>query len=244
MAHIDVSLTRAQRKLVESNVPLARYLARVTWSRNPNEIDFEEITSVAYQGLLTAALRFDPARPDIRKGDLENGKAFAGYARQRIVGTILDWQRSLDHVQRSYRQIYKLLRASGYGNGATTAELALATGLTVEKIRSVTHAVESTPVSWNHETSTPGDGPDGIVRDLPAPNNVESSALETAITRSVQTTIKELTEVQQVIVTLRYYSGSELKSIAETLGLSLTTVREEHTDAILKIHEAMRRKAA
>lgn len=230
-----------QKALVVKNLALARFLARLVWAKNPNEIDLEEVTSISYQGLVTAVLRWDPSRAQINPDDLISGKAFAGFARQRIIGSILDWQRGVDHVQRSYRGIYKLLRASGHGQGKTEEELVILTGLTAEKIRAVTRAVESTPISLDSPPDQWEDFPSYSL-DLPAENNVESSALETVIKNSVVAAIESLPELHRTVIALRYYAGVELQAISGLLGLGLTTIRDVHSDAILTIHTEMLNK--
>jgi len=217
-------------------MPLAHFLARTVWKRNTRDIDLEEVVSVAYQGLVTAALRWDPTGREIRPEDLESGKAFAGYARQRILGTIMDWQRGADHVQRPYRRMYKLFVAEGWGAGKTEAEVAKATGIELEKVRQVIRAVEFPPKSLDLQQDTEFNDSLGV----PSEVNVESSALETHIKTAVASSLSELPQLQQVVIALRYHTGMELQIIAAELGLSPTTVREAHTEAVLAMHTAMR----
>jgi RNA polymerase sigma factor (sigma-70 family) len=234
-------MDEAQKALVVNNVALARFLARLVWMKNPNGMDLDEVVSVAYQGLVTAALRWSPEGRAINPEDLISGKAFSGFARQRIIGSIIDWQRGVDHVQRSYRGIYKLLTASGLGQGATIPDLMVTTGLTSEKIRSVIQAVEATPISMDSPPDQWEDFPDYSL-DIPAVQNVEASALETSIKNSAVAAFQTLPKLHQTIVALRYYENIELQTIAGMLGLGLTTVRDAHSEAILTVHAAMLHK--
>ncbi len=237
MTKDDGRLTKEQAWLVEKNIELAHYLARIVWRRNPNGIDIEEAVSVAYTGLIKAARRWDPTRADIRPGDIENGKAFAGYARQRITGAIMDWQRSVDHVQRSYRAVYKALQAAGYRRGVSLEDAAVAASLDVDKARAVARAVETPAVSLEAATELFGVDPQSA-------DDVESTALTTTIMNAVVATLQDLSPLQQTVVTLRYYSGLEPSAIAREIGVSPMMVKQAHAEAVLRIHEAMRHRVA
>lgn len=230
----DTRLTAEQRLLVESNVDLAHHLARDAWSRNVDNLDLEEVVSIAYQGLVKAALKFDPSK--MTPETVANGKAFSGWARRWIVGGILEWQRQADHVQRSYRQIYKRLIAAGY-NRRNLSALADELGEPVEKLRQIIQAVEMTSVSLDEQA-----GPDLSLPkygEVEADHDVESSALEATITLSFGLAHLELTEEQQVIIALRYYFGLEFQQIAQEMEVTLNYVRDAHSEAILDLHEAM-----
>lgn len=233
----DGRLTKEQSWLVEKNIELAHYLARIVWRRNPNGIDIEEVVSVAYTGLIKAARRWDPVGRVIRPEDLENGRAFAGFARQRILGSIMDWQRSVDHVQRSYRGVYKSLQVVGYRRGRTLEEAAVLADVDIDKARAVARAVESPAVSLEAVTDLYGVDPQ-------SDEDVESSALTTTVLNAVVTTLQELSPLQQTVVALRYYSGLEPSAIAREIGVSPLVIKQAHGEAVLRIHEAMRLRVA
>jgi RNA polymerase sigma factor (sigma-70 family) len=238
-------LDAVRAELVRKNVALARYLARVAYERNPTELELDEVTSIAYQGLVTAAIRWDPIGQNIDEEGLRetakhpSGRAFAGYARQRIVGEILDWQRRRDHVQRSYRTIYKTLIAAGFtgsfDQGPSAKTLAAKLGLDEERVRRVVYAVHASPVSVEtvqDETQVSH-----------AEYDFESSAVETSIKQAVVLALQQLPTVQRHVVALRYYRGWEFQAIAVELGVSLPVVREAHSEGVIALHAAMRRRA-
>lgn len=233
-------LTSEQRALVEKNLDLAHHLALSVWRRNQQAIDKSEIISVAYEGLTLAASRFDPSRAEIKDGVPDIDGAFSGYARRRINGIILDWQRSKDHVPRRQRSTYKELQSHGYGDGRTASELADLTGLEETKIRLVVAAVEHEPVSlW----ATFPDDPDFPYRDNVVAKthagDVEASALASRIQEIVTATFDSLTDFQRLVIALRYYEGEDLTTIATVLETNLSTVRVAHSEAILFLHAAM-----
>lgn len=244
-------LNAEQKSLVQKNLDLAHFLAREAWNRNRDELDIEEVVSVAYQGLVKAALRFDPNRMSAET--VANGKAFAGFARQRINGSILDWQREIDHVQRSYRQWYKQLKRLGYMPYETSrTELqgfAEEMGLDFEKLAQIIRAVEQRSLSMNadfHREENGEDyftGPGGWWPNT-AQASVESDVAGSQITEAMNRAYSRLPDTQKAVITLRWYAQEEFQVIAAELNISLTAVREAHSAALDTIHFAMTRAAA
>lgn len=72
------------QQLVLDYMPLAKKMARDTSRRTPPNVSEDELRSVAYMGLVSAALHFDESRG-----------SFAGYARIRISGELKDHLRRL-----------------------------------------------------------------------------------------------------------------------------------------------------
>lgn len=234
-------LTEYQTHLVETHIKLAQRLGLEAWRRSPEAMEKYEVVGIAYQGLIAAAVRFDP---DWRPPDdpaYDPFLAFGSFARRRISGAILDWQRSQDHVPKRQRQTYKSLQQHGLGLGKTPEQLADLTGLAVDKIRAVTQAVEATAISLDQPESSLGGS---SYAELPAAHNVEESALVLTIQQIVADTINSMPPLQRSVVVLRYYSGFDLSQIAAELGVGASVVRTVHKEAVDTIHVAMRRAAS
>ena len=69
--------------LTEQYIPLANSIAARAWRANNNDLEYEELQSIAYMGLVQAANKFE--------GDVP---LFATYARERIEGAIKDHWRN------------------------------------------------------------------------------------------------------------------------------------------------------
>lgn len=224
-------LTDYQKRLVQDNVDLAHYLAQVAWARNPERLDIDELVSAAHQGLISAALKFDPSMMD--EGSTE-AKHFSGYARQRIRGAILDWMRNQDHVPRNKRISYKSFQKAGLGSGKSIEEISDITNVSVEKIKNIVQVVEATSFSLDSEY---------LPTELLAEDSVEGTAAENRMRAAMVSQWNLLTPLQQIIVSLRYYSGLEFPAIAVELQLRLGLVRQEHEDAVLILHSALKQSA-
>lgn len=231
-------LTAYQRNLVETHLDLAHRIALSFWRRAPETMEKTEVVAISYQGLVTAALRFDPEWTPPNDPLYEPFLAFGSFARRRITGSIIDWQRSLDHVPKRQRRIYKDLQY--HGGNKSPEELADLTGLDVNKIRSITHAVESPAVSLDVST----DSGHSLYSERADPSNTEDAALVSIIQETVADTFGGLDPLQQSVLALRYYQGLDLTAIAVELGVRVSVVRTTHRDAIELIHSAMRRAAS
>jgi RNA polymerase sigma-B factor len=238
---VPTQMTAIQRSLVEKNLDLAHHLALDVWRRNPTVFEREDVIEIAYEGLVKAAIKFDPSRARVNEaGEADVAGAFSGFARQKINGAILDWQRKRDHVPRRWRTTYKTLQEAGHGLGRTPQEVADLTGVSIEQVRLVVSAVEATVVSLHDAiySEHSGDPVSDVEHD-----SVEGSALMGKIRSAVLGAWDELAEMQQVVLALRYYEGLELTHISEVLEVRLSTVRIAHAEGLLLLHEAMAREA-
>lgn len=238
----QIKLTPEQNKLIRDNAPLAKFLARKRWEMAPTALDFEELVSLANQGLVTAAQRWRTycEEAGYPEEDIASGKGFSIYSRKRIIGSILDWQkRDADHVPRSYRTDYKILQRLGYPEKTKNyVELSEGSGLSIERIKMVVAAVERMPVSI-HSLLPDQDGGYVPMEEPASSHNVEDSVLLTAVGDAIAARVSKLSELQQVVLALRYFQNLELQAIALELDTPLTLVRESHNTAIEAVYQTM-----
>ena len=233
-------LTSEQYKLVRDNAPLAKFLARKRWEMAPSALDYDELVSLANQGLVTAAIRWRAYSEEnnLPEEAIVAGEGFSIFSRKRIIGSILDWQkRDADHVPRSYRTDYKIVQRAGYPDKVKNhTALANITGLTVDRIKLVIAAVERMPVSFHEMVDDEGNV---AINEPVSTHNVEQSVLLSTVGNAVADRVSKLSEFQQVVLALRYLEGFQLQEIAEELEMSLTNVREAHNEAIVAVRDAM-----
>lgn len=235
-------MTEYQKNLVTTHIKLAQRLALEAWRRSPESMEKYEVVQVAYHGLLTAAVKFDPEWRPEDDSKYDPFLAFGSFARRRITGAIMDWQRARDHVPKRQRRIYKALIELGHGSGKTPEELSDLMGVPADKIRAVTQAVESTALSLDSSSENWAEPRYGAVPSSSA--SVEDLALASTIQSVVADTIQALPPLQRSVVVLRYYSGFDLTRVAVELQVSPSVVRAVHKEAVEEIHAAMRRVAS
>ena len=96
--------TETRNRLVEKYRPFVKIIAYKVFKTLPNSVDFSDLTSYGYLGLMDAIEKFDSAR---------NIK-FETYASFRIRGAILDGVRELDWLPRTLRTKIKKNNGNEY----------------------------------------------------------------------------------------------------------------------------------
>lgn len=240
---MDTQITEEQSKLIESNVGLAQYLAQVTWRKQGCKTDLDELLSSAYQGLIIAARNFSPYEHGRSQESIDSGLAFSTYARRRIVGAMLDWQRSQDHVPRRQRKIYKdAQELLDLNEGITSSELASEVGISVDKLKDILRRVEESPVSlqYYHEAE---ESPYELGLSIPSSEDTESSSLTARISEALVDSWDKMPVRQRLILALRFYAESDLDSIYSVLDLPYKEIKRLYEEGLYEMHEAMMREA-
>jgi RNA polymerase sigma factor (sigma-70 family) len=219
-------MTRTQQMLAQENTGLAKAISHDYTKRAPG-LDIEEVVAVAYQGLVDAAIGYDP----------EKGVPFGAWARQMIHYAIRMWMRNEDYLQRNIRGDYKKMLEAGYTErGGITDELAEKTGLKTKRMVTVLLAVAGKPTSTENFVDAEA--------VLAHPDvDVESSAFVSVIQGSALGAYKELSGLQQVVVAYCIGEGYELRATAEALDTSVAVVREALNEAVMAISADMARQA-
>jgi RNA polymerase sigma factor for flagellar operon FliA len=215
------------RALVIEMMPQARSEAWKVFSGAPHALDLDELTSLAYTGLMMAAARW-PVYCAERGYDPRATNYFAAYALRRIRGAMLDAMRSADWVTRSMRAKAKALREAGQDMGASEGELEKATGLSRKQIRDTLSGVAARPVSFDAEP-----------HDVPDSGDVEGQVVVSSVLEQVLKAMEALDPVTQVILALRFHAGLEFAEIAGRLGISEQQAAEMHNAGVVAVHGVM-----
>lgn len=223
----DPEVAARVAELVGEVMPQARAEAYKVWQRAPHALELDELHAIALKGLAEAAARWQQFCFE-KDHDPHAYEYFGAYAMARMRGAMLDNLRSQDWVTRSDRTRAKAIRDAGQDRGASEAELAAATGLTVAEVRSTLAAVAARPVSIDAEP-----------HDVAAEADVESQAMVAEVLGAVTAVTARLPPETQVLLAMRYYAGRSLSEAAEVLGLDPADAVRRHTGAILAAHDAM-----
>lgn len=151
----------------------------------------------------------------------------------RMRGAMLDWLRAQDWVTRSDRMRAKQIRDAGQDRGATDAELAAATGMSLSEVRSTVAAVAARPVSLDAEP-----------HDVADESDVESQAVVGQVLAAATAVTAGLPPQAQVLLAMRYYADRSLAEVAQILGLDPAEAGRLHTSAVLAVHDAMLKMVA
>lgn len=222
-------LSDHQKELVMQHLETANNIAREIHRKASHVLEIEDVTSMAYSGLVDAAARYPKYCLD--KGYTEDSweKFFFAYARHRIKGFVYDTIRKYDWATRGMRQKSKKLREAGQDQGASVKEMAESSGLS-EKV------VAETLFDMSIKTvSVEADEIDYSSRH----QDTESSVLASFLLEVLVDAIKHLDPLSQVVLALHYYEEVEVQHIAKILGITEHRSSQLHTKSVLKIKSAL-----
>lgn len=219
-------------ELVAAIIPQARAEAYKVWQRAPHALEMDELESLALFGLAAAGARW-PAYCAEHGHDPTRFEYFTAYALRRMRGSMLDWLRSKDWMTRSGRTKAKALRLAGQDRGLSDAELAAATGMTIEEVRETNAASSARPVSMDAEP-----------HEVSAPDDVEGQAVVSEVLSAMNGVIARLGDPSRTILVLRYYHGMSVPELASVIGVTVDEAARLHQESILEIHSAMLKAVA
>ena len=221
-----MELDAAMQEVVENYIPLAASIATTIYQSAPHALELDEVKATAYLGLVKAAARWNEycAERGFSPGDMQYFSAFAG---RRIRGEIIDSFRKKDFATRGTRDRMKLLIDAGLDQGRSVPDLAEATGMSEQEIRTVLAASNRRPVSLE------------AAGDMADDNSVESDHSTTALLEKMVRYIRTLPVISQVVLSLHYYRGMELREIASELDITESRASQLHTTAVLGIRDLL-----
>lgn len=214
--------------LIAQYIGLTQSIAQQVWRTAPHALELDELTGIGYLGLVSAARRWS-AYCEERGFDPGAVQYFKPYVSRRVYGALIDAIRSADWATRSLRNRAKALQDAGQDRGVPEKELAVRSGMSVKEVRQTIHGMSQRPVHLENEeleiAATSGD--------------VESDAFTADMLGTVVGTIRDLEPEQQVVLTLCYFKGLQLKEVARTMGISESRASQLHARGVLAVHEQM-----
>ncbi|MFO0838947.1 MAG: sigma-70 family RNA polymerase sigma factor [Phycisphaerae bacterium] len=215
-----------RNRIVEHYMPLVQKLAEIMARRLWPRVSADELASAGYDGLIAAVHSFDPNR----------GVKFETYCRQRIVGSIRDWQREIDPLGRSGRNFERSMTAAeerftaDRGRAPNGSELARQMNLPYGKfvrMRRTVMASHCVPLELKSER-----GEDFRIGSMipadPGPSPVQHTERE--LIREFLT--RGLKEQDRLIIVLYYDERLTMAEIGQVLGVSESRVCQRHAEII------------
>jgi RNA polymerase sigma factor for flagellar operon FliA len=195
----------------------------------PPTVEKGDLESAAASGLLGAVERYKPG----------TGVPFGAFALKRIHGAILDELRRMDLLGRDtrhrlgeIRQAEKSLREKGIE--PTTEEITKITGLSTEEYYNVERAYHASRLG----RLAPEESEEESVPQVAQPET-ETPAEEVEKADLVKKVLDELSQREQLLVTLHYYEGLTLREISRVMGVSEGRVSQIHTEMVTRLRRRL-----
>jgi RNA polymerase sigma factor FliA len=218
-------------------LPGARRMARRMPLPSNGAMDFDDMEQDAALGVLDAARTFDRSR----------GTSFATLAYLRARGAVLDGQRAMDHVPRSWRRAQRdVVRArtamvAELGRLPQPEQLAERLGISTQELRDIDERCRfptnlNEPLAGQRSREEPLTVADGIMDDQPLPHE-SAEAHEEA--RRLHAAIARLPTREAFTIRATSFMGMTTGEVADLLGISRSRVSQLRTAAMRRLPELL-----
>ena len=233
----DRSNQTLRNALIEQYLPLVRYHAERVWSRLPDEVDVDDLTSSGVFGLMDAIDAYDP----------ERGVKFETYCVPRIRGAMLDELRNTDWVPRLVRSRARKLSeankelSSKLGRLPTQDELADHLKMNkseLERVMSDANAVNL--VSLNEKWFETDGSKDVSELDLVEDENSEDPTSRLQKSDVIRMVTRGLNRNERMIIILYYYEEMTMKEVGAALDLSESRVSQMHSAIVARLQKQLK----
>jgi RNA polymerase primary sigma factor len=230
----------AIRQLVEANLRFV--VAYAKRYRNPN-VPFLDLIHEGNLGLIQAAKKYDP---------FEEGHdvKFITYAvwwiRQAILHALAEHAGSFRLPQKQANNLYRLERirsllAERFGRAPSDEELADELGASVEDVRVLTQASQSS-LSLNEPVDVEGDSELGDLLEQTVLPDTDERIVRESFVVAMADALAELPDRERQVLELRFGIADDrpktLREIGEILGLSRERVRQIESRALNKLRRS------
>jgi RNA polymerase sigma factor for flagellar operon FliA len=226
-----------REKLVLQSVPLVHYLLGRMGITQERGTDYEDLAHQGLMGLIDAVDHYDPKF---------NAK-FSTYASLRIRGKVIDYLRTTDWMPRSVRKRSRMIQKSittlWSENSREPSEVEIASnlGINVEDVHQGLADTNRVLVSLDMMMDTDHDGDSSLHERLGDENQVNPlDALEEQdLMGEMSTAIKNLSEREQLVLSLYYTEELTFKEIGKVLEITESRVCQLHARAIISMKVMM-----
>ena len=231
-----------RNELIVQELPQVYFLAARIRERLPQQVDLEDLVHAGVIGLIEAYRRFDHTR----------NAQFKTFAKFRIEGAILDSLRSLDWGSRSIRvKARDIEKATAkleaeLGRQPSKEEIAAELNLSLaalDYVQTELHGLHT--VGQEAQSTFEGEAALDLIESAPSAwDNPFEMYCKTESRARLTKAVAELTEREQLILSLYYREELTMREVAHVVGLAVSRVSQLHTAALEKLREKLGDKSS
>ncbi|HEX4031309.1 MAG TPA: FliA/WhiG family RNA polymerase sigma factor [Terracidiphilus sp.] len=234
----SVTGSSSSDELVMQELSQVYYIAARIRERLPQHVDLEDLVSAGVVGLIEASRSFNEAR----------NAQFKTFAKFRIRGAILDSLREVDWGSRLMRRRGREIAdattrlEARLGRKPADAEIAAEMNIDIDYLRKIVAQLDTLHITGQCVVASE-DGADTIdlieaAPDLHGPNPFDL-CLEGEMRAHLAEAISNLSEREQLILSLYYREELTMKEIAKVVGVALSRVSQIREAAVTKLRKTM-----
>ncbi len=219
---------------------LVKHIASRFARRLPSSVLFDELISAGSLGLIDAVDKFDP----------DKHVSLKTYSQYRIKGAILDELRSMDTYSRSMRkkiqQIAKAIKKveDKKGQPASDPEVAQELDVSLDSYYSMVSNIHGAAIlsldafirTKDNDASSRTRFESGLKGETDPADIFDKEEMKTVLADAV----RNLSEKEQMVVSLYYYDELTLKEIGEVLSLTESRICQIHTAILIKLKTGLK----
>ncbi len=217
-------------QLITEHLHLVRAIASHMQRSMSAHVEVDDLVHAGMMGLFDAATKFQS----------EKEVSFAGYAKHRIRGAILDSLRQMDFASRDLRKRLKRVQsvsqelAVRLHREPTEAEVASEMGLDQRRWQAL--MVDFRNLGTMAQQQRP-EREDQRTTEIPcAPTEVPDQVFaKRQMKNKLSTVLQSLPERQKQVVTMYYEGNMTMKEIGDNLGINESRVSQIHKSALLRM---------
>ena len=228
-----------RNEIILRELPQVQYIASRILERLPQQVELSDLINAGVIGLLEAYRAFDPGK----------NAQFSTFAKFRIRGAILDSLRALDWGSRGIRRKAREIAdatsrlESALGRSPTSEELAANLGISLSSLNEVRSDLSSLFVVGQEAASSieGGESFDLIESSPSSWDNPFQIYQKTEERARLASAISELSEREQLILSLYYVEELTMREVSEVVDLAVSRVSQIHSAALIKLRVTLRK---
>ena len=228
-----------RNELVLQELPQVYYIAARIRERLPQHVEMEDLVHAGVIGLIEACSKFDCTK----------NTQFSTFAKFRIHGAILDSLRELDWGSRALRKKGRAINgsiaklSSTLGRHPLHEEIAADLQMNLGEFQDTLTQLDGLHVvGQQSDSANDPDVPHDLIESAPSRggDNPFELCLEGEMKEHLASAVSQLSEREQLILTLYYHEELTMKEISETLGCTVSRISQMHTAIILKMQTSLK----
>ncbi len=223
-------LTEAQQRRAAALVPRVEGLARVL-ARQVSSVSVDELRSAGHEGLVQAALRYDP----------DSGVPFGAFAHYRIRGAMVDLVRRVTPSIRRRNRAVRTLEATQALLEQAQKGLPTQGGLDPrtlrERVEAAADIVAQTTAAVTLAKAAPSD-PDEVIAEG---ESAEDVAMQTQRTDALRAAMHDFNREDHALLDALYVRGLSMGEYAAELQRHKSTISRHHARLLSLLGRRMRR---
>jgi len=232
--------TSTKDQLVLQYLPYVKNIVQRIHAQLPLGVEEDDLTNVGVIGLIDAIDRYDPTR----------GTKFTTYAAFRIRGAVMGELRSRDVVSRTHRSKIRQLQNTyadlefKLGRDVQDFEVAEALGIELDEFYQIRKMASMSFVSFEDMGLFSQEERDDAIGLLTGGGGEDPFQLAgmKEMRNATAESIENLPEKEKMVISLYYWDELTMKEIGKVLELTESRVSQLHSQAIIHLRNAMRKK--